>query len=97
MPDDVLTRPELIRLDEAARQRVSDQIKAKGGFCECCGSADFRVGHALHLGYLFLNEDNDAYMVGLVCRNPDCAKPRTGIVLHEDEFVSRDEGSGATD
>ncbi len=97
MPDDVLTRPELIRLDEAARQRVSDQIKAKGGFCECCGSADFRVGHALHLGYLFLNEDSDAYMVGLVCRNPDCAKPRTGIVLHEDEFVSRDEGSATTE
>lgn len=89
MPDEVLARPELIDLDQSARRRVSEQIKAKGGHCECCGGADFDAGHALPLGFLFLNEDSDAYMVGLVCRNPDCAKPRTGIVLREDEFLTR--------
>lgn len=28
------------------------------------------------------------YMVALTCRNPDCSKPRTGIVLPERDFLS---------
>ncbi len=85
---DPTPRPELIDLNSAARHRVLENISAKGGHCEACGSTDFDVGYALYLGFLFLNEDDDAYMVGLTCRNPDCAKPRTGIVLHEKEFLS---------
>jgi len=77
---------ELTALDPAARQRVSEQIAAKGGYCECCGATEFDVGDALFLGFLFLDEDRDAYMVALTCRNPDCAKPRTGIVLSERDF-----------
>jgi hypothetical protein len=85
---DVMVRPELIALDPTARERVLEQIVAKGGYCGCCGAKDFAVGGALYLGFLFLDEDHDAYMVALTCRNPDCAKPRTGIVLPEKDFLS---------
>lgn len=91
--DDTLVRPELTALYPAARERVSAQIAAKGGHCECCGAQDFDVGDALYLGFLFLDEDSDAYMVALTCRNPDCAKPRTGIVLSEKDFLSDGDGS----
>jgi hypothetical protein len=86
--DDAMVRPELITLDTASRERVREQIAATGGYCECCGAKDFDVGRALYLGFLFLDEDLDAYMVALTCRNPDCAKPRTGIVLPEKDFLS---------
>ena len=77
--DDAMVRPELIALGPASRERVLEQIAVKGGYCECCGEKDFDVGHALFLGFLFLDEESDAYMVALTCRNPDCAKPRTGM------------------
>ncbi|BBY01862.1 hypothetical protein [Mycobacterium seoulense] len=85
---DPMVRPELIDLNSAARHRVLENVTAKGGHCGVCGGADFDVGHALYLGFLFLNEDDDAYMVALTCRNPDCPQPRTGIVLPEKEFLS---------
>jgi hypothetical protein len=91
--DDTMVRPELIALDPASRERVLEQIAAKGGHCECCGAKDFDVGDALFLGFLFLDEDNDAYMVALTCRNPECGKPRTGIVLPEKDFLSDGVGS----
>lgn len=81
-------RPELIRLDAVAHHRVLEQIAAKGGHCEACGAADFAVGDALYLGFLFLNEDSDAYMVALTCCNPDCPKPRTAIRLRDTEFLT---------
>lgn len=81
-------RPELISLDTVARNRVLEQVAAKGGHCEACGATDFAVGDALYLGYLFLNEDADAYMVALTCRNPDCAKPRAAIRLSDKEFLT---------
>jgi hypothetical protein len=85
--DDVMLRPELVALDQAARERVLSQVAAKGGCCECCGAKDFDVGYALYLGFLFLDEDLDAYMVALSCRNPGCAKPRTAIRLPEKDFL----------
>ena len=81
-------RPELISLDTVARHRVLEQVTAKGGHCEACGATDFAVGDALYLGYLFLNEDADAYMVALTCRNPDCPKPRTAIRLRDTDFLT---------
>ncbi len=86
---------ELIALVPTSRQRVSEQIAAKGGHCECCGAKEFDVGDALYLGFLFLDEDHDAYMIALTCRNPDCAKPRTGIVLSEKDFLSCGGGSAS--
>ncbi|OBK44598.1 hypothetical protein [Mycobacterium sp. 1081908.1] len=87
MTADVMVRPELIALDGNARERVAEQIAAKGGYCECCGAKGFDVGGALYLGFLFLDEDRDNYMIALTCRNPDCAKPRTGIVLSGKDFL----------
>jgi hypothetical protein len=87
MTDDAAVRPELIDLEPVARQRVLQRVAAKGGHCESCGGTDFDVGHALYLGFLFLDEDEDAYMVALTCRNPDCVRPRTGITLHENDFL----------
>lgn len=86
-------RPELISLDEVARHRVLEQIAAKGGHCEACGATDFAIGGALHLGYLFLNEEADAYMVALTCRNPDCPRPRSAIKLRDTEFLTYAEGA----
>jgi hypothetical protein len=83
-------RPELIGLDPADRDRVLRVVAAKGGHCEACGATDFTVGHALYLGFLFLDEDDDAYMVALTCRNPNCAQPHTGIRLREKDFFSGD-------
>jgi hypothetical protein len=88
--DDAMVRPELITLDPASRERVLEQIAAKGGYCACCGAKDLDVGDALFLGFLFLDEASDAYMIALTCRNPDCTKPRTGIVLPEKDFLSAD-------
>lgn len=86
--DPTMVRPELTALDSQDRHRVLAQIAAKGGYCENCGGTDFEVGDALYLGFLFLDEDDDAYMVALTCRNRDCGKPRTGIKLREGEFLS---------
>ncbi|MGA8546823.1 MAG: hypothetical protein WB785_16395 [Mycobacterium sp.] len=83
-------RPELISLVPVDRDRVLAQVAAKGGHCESCGQTDFEVGHALYLGFLFLDEDSDAYMVALTCCNPECGQ-RTGIRLREKDFLSRGE------
>ena len=53
--DDALVRPELISLKPTARQRVLEQVAAKGGHCDSCGGTDFDVGHALSMGFLFLD------------------------------------------
>ena len=90
MADPAMVRPELISLAPADRDRVLAQLAAKGGHCEACGATDFNVGHALYLGFLFLDEDDDAYMVALTCRNPNCAQPHTGIRLREKNFLSGD-------
>ncbi|BBY38347.1 hypothetical protein MMAN_24810 [Mycobacterium mantenii] len=86
--DGVRVRPELISLETVARHRVLEQVAAKGGHCEACGATDFAVGDALYLGFLFLNEEADAYMVALTCRNPSCSKPRTAIRLRDNEFLT---------
>lgn len=88
MGDEIMVRPELIRLDAASRERVLRQIAVKGGHCGSCHATDFDVGDALYLGFLFLDEDPDAYMVALTCRNPECPVPRTGIVLRDKEFLT---------
>ncbi|BCO36708.1 hypothetical protein BMW24_015540 [Mycobacterium heckeshornense] len=90
-----MVRPELVELQPAERERVLQQVAAKGGYCESCGGTEFHVGRALYLGFLFLDEDQDAYMVALTCRNPDCRKPRTGIRLRENDFLDHDGESRA--
>jgi hypothetical protein len=70
------------------KRRVLEEVERKHFTCENCGSRDFQVGDALYLGFLFRSEQNDDYMVGLTCENPDCAAPRTGIRLSESEFLS---------
>lgn len=88
MPQHAPPRPELICLDRVARERVRGQIAVKGGHCESCGGTDFDVGDALYLGYLFLDEEPDNYMVALTCRRPDCARPRTAITLPGKAFLA---------
>jgi hypothetical protein len=75
------------RLDETQKRRVLEKIREKGFACENCDSTDFEVGDSLYLGFLFLSEDHDNHMVALTCKNPDCGAPRTGIRLHEAEFI----------
>lgn len=81
-----VTRPELIDMDHAARDRVSELVVVRGGSCAACGGTEFAVGQALYLGFLFLDEDDDAYLVALTCRAPSCPQPRTAIRLRYKEF-----------
>jgi hypothetical protein len=87
MNSDVMVRPELIHLDEDARDRVLEQVAVKGGHCEGCGDTHFNVGGALYLGFLFLDEEQDAYLIALTCRNPNCLLPRTAIRLRDKDFL----------
>ncbi|OBK38940.1 hypothetical protein A5658_25330 [Mycobacterium sp. 1245111.1] len=90
MTEKVEVRPELVSLVPVDRDRVAELVAAKGGHCESCDGTDFEVGRALYLGFLFLDEDIDAYMVALTCRNPECGR-HTGIRLREKEFLTRGE------
>jgi hypothetical protein len=84
-------RPVIIKenkeLGEKQKQRVLKRVRERGFRCGSCGSEDFEVGEALALGFLFLSEEHSTYMVALTCRKHDCAAPRTGIKLHESEFL----------
>lgn len=95
MAEYLAVRPELLSLNGSTRKRVQEQISAKGGHCEGCGGTNFDIGHALYLGFLFLNEDQDSYLVALSCRNPQCPKPRTAIRLRDNEFLTGDEEAHA--
>lgn len=78
-------------LNENQKRRVLEKVRERGTTCGSCGSSDFEVGEALYLGFLFLSEGHGNYMVALTCEEPDCGTPRTGIRLHESEFL-HDEG-----
>lgn len=90
MHGDAAVRPELVSLEASERDRVLEQVNTKAGYCEGCGGTEFTVGRALYLGFLFLDEDSDAYMVALTCQNPSCPKPHTGITLRDKAFLSQD-------
>ena len=89
-PGDMMVRPELTSLVPVDRDRVQAQVSAKGGHCGNCNGTDFDIGHALYLGYLFLDENDDAYLIALTCRNPQCGQ-RTAIRLSEKDFLTRDQ------
>ena len=74
-------------LNDEQKRRVLLKTGERGVTCGGCGSKDFEVGEALYLGFLFLSEARDAYMVALTCKNPGCESPRTGIRLHELDFL----------
>ncbi len=74
-------------LTEEQRRRVLLKVEERGVACRSCGSVDFEVGEALYLGFLFLSEDGDAYMVALTCKDAACESPRTGIRLHRLDFL----------
>lgn len=82
------TRPELTVLTDEQKHRVLRQVRRRRGSCRHCGGEEFLVGDALYLGFLFLSEDTDAYMVALSCTNSTCSAPRTGIRLSESELWS---------
>ena len=74
------------RLTGDQRRRVLEEVRARDFSCQSCGSDDFRVGEALELGFLFLDEDHGTHMVALTCESPGC-DARTGIKLHVSEFL----------
>lgn len=75
------------KLTENQRERSLEKVKEQGFRCGSCGSDDFEVGETLEMGFLFLNEEHGAYMVALSCERPGCETPRTGVRLHESEFL----------
>jgi hypothetical protein len=74
-------------LTEGQKRRVLGKIEERDLACGSCGSDEFEVGEALYVGFLFLSEDHDNYVVALTCKNPDCRNPRTGIKLRGAEFL----------
>jgi hypothetical protein len=74
-------------LTEGQKRRVLGKIEERDLTCGSCGSDDFEVGEALYVGFLFLSEDHDNYVVALTCTNTDCRNPRTGIKLRGAEFL----------
>ena len=82
------------RLDETQKQRVLEKVRERDFTCGSCGSTDFEVGDSLYLGFLFLSEDHDDHMVALTCKGPDCGAPRTGIRLHEADFLKEPSRDG---
>lgn len=85
-------RPENIVLGEPERARVLAHLDRRGARCRACGATDFVVGDALYLGFLFLDEDLDAYMVALTCTDPGCPVPHTGIRLRRSQLWPGDTG-----
>jgi hypothetical protein len=75
-------------LTASEQQRVLGKVEERGFTCGNCGSGEFRVGEALYVGFLFLSEDRDNYVVAITCTNTDCRTPRTGIKLSGAEFLS---------
>ncbi|MGH3145810.1 MAG: hypothetical protein ACRDTR_08415 [Rubrobacter sp.] len=78
---------ENMTLDENQKRRVLAKVEERNFTCGNCGADDFEGGDALYLGFLFLSEEHDNYMVALTCKEPDCETPRTGIKLREAEFL----------
>jgi hypothetical protein len=78
------------RLSGHQRRKVLEKVGQRNFTCGSCGARDFEVGNALYLGFLFRSEDRDDYMVALTCKNPDCEAPRTGVRLHEAEFLRQE-------
>ena len=85
---EIEVRPEITCLTEEQRDRVRTELHRRRATCTACGHRDFTVGDAMYLGFLFVNEDLDAYIVALACTNRDCPDPRTGIRLSESQFLT---------
>ncbi len=83
------TPADLVTLDDAQRSRVHRQLEREQVTCGACGGADFAVGDAVYLGFLFLSEPVDAWMVALTCAAPDCPSPRSAVRLHDPRGLLR--------
>lgn len=80
-------RPEITVLTDEQKDRVLQQVRRTGQSCQHCGGGQFLVGDALFVGFLFLSEESDAFMVALTCTNAACPVPHTGIRLSGSEFL----------
>ncbi|MFD5494448.1 hypothetical protein ACFYY3_05345 [Streptomyces sp. NPDC001812] len=81
-------RPEITPLDEEQRKRVRRVLRRRRVACPSCGNRRrWTVGDALHLGFLFLDEDEDAYMIAVTCRRRGCPRPRTGVIAHRADVL----------
>src|SRR5699024_5496720 len=81
-------------LSPKQRDRVRSRLVKRRNACGSCGNTEFEIGKALYLGFLWLSEHTDAYMIALTCTNPECAAPRTGIRLREGDFLGKGEHLG---
>lgn len=80
-------RPEITVLTDEQKSRILEQARRRTEICPQCGSEQVTVGDALYLGFLFLSENSDAYMVALTCTNAECPAPRRGIKLPGSQFL----------
>jgi hypothetical protein len=79
----------MMPLDAQQRDRVRRVARPRDATCpRCSNRRRWMVGDALPLGFLFLDEEEDAYMVALICRRRGCPRPRTGIVVRAGDFLT---------
>ena len=90
-----MDRPERMTLTEEQRDRVRKKLAKQRKACGNCQNTEFEIGKALYLGFLWRFEDTNAYMIALTCTNPECSAPRTGLRLHERDFLAAGERTGA--
>lgn len=72
-------RPELTTLTSTQKELARRQLRRRRYRCEGCGGNRFIIGDALYLGFLFLRERTDSYLVALTCDQPGCAVPHSGL------------------
>lgn len=87
MADSDMIRPEITALANEQKKKVHTWVRRRRVRCGACGHKKFLVGDALFVGFLFLSEEPDAYIVALTCTNPGCPAPHTGITLSESQFL----------
>jgi preprotein translocase subunit SecA len=81
-------RPDLFELTQQEKDRVRTQLRRRRSRCGACGGSEFEIGYGFYLGFLFVGEALENYMVGLTCQNPDCLAPYTGTTVRESQVLS---------
>lgn len=86
MSQHIATRPDTTPLSDQQKRRMLRKVRRRAHRCGGCGGRRFHVGDALYVGFLFLSEERDAYLVALTCARAGCPVPHTAIRSHAAEL-----------
>jgi hypothetical protein len=74
-------------LDERQQKRVRAAVERRRPRCKWCGAADFVVGDAFYVGFLFHREEPHAWSIELTCENAACSRPHDTIRGRATDFL----------